>query len=271
MPSMPDNLQSEITELLHCQHSNTCSGCAWITIPYGQQSELKSQHPDEVKDIAFHSVARSGLRDRVDMVFDRRTGEPRLGLFNQTRNEIVAIENCPQLSKNLQHWLTDVLTLFAKPGDLGLVNRGSLRLRVSPQNQRGIWLDFSNVDIKVLLDQREFLDELREQCMVEIGQRHKVLTEVEGALKLRDPMLKPWFETYDINEKPIALFGTIAGFTQPGIEANKVLVKTVLQKVKDTIGDRATILKMDIEGSELEVFSSNYESWLPKTKRSTSM
>ena len=30
--------------------------------------------------------------------------------------------------------------------------------------------------------------------------------------------------------------------------------------------DEIDILKMDIEGSELEVFSSNYESWLPKTR-----
>ena len=42
-----------------------------------------------------------------------------------------------------------------------------------------------------------------------------------------------------------------------------ITISEIMRKYgKSEIG----ILKMDIEGSELEVFSSNYEEWLPKTK-----
>lgn len=41
---------------------------------------------------------------------------------------------------------------------------------------------------------------------------------------------------------------------------------TIAEIMKRFGEEKIDVLKMDIEGSELEVFSSNYEDWLPKTK-----
>lgn len=41
---------------------------------------------------------------------------------------------------------------------------------------------------------------------------------------------------------------------------------TIAEIMKKFGRDEIDILKMDIEGSEFEVFSENYEAWLPKTK-----
>jgi 23S rRNA (uracil1939-C5)-methyltransferase len=138
------------------------------------------------------------------------------------------LQGCPQMSPALESWLHDFRKLDFP------IERGSVRLRVAPNGQRGAWLDFANVDIKRLLDERTTLDLLRNQAVVEIGQKRKRLIERDGALKLADPVLEPWFETYIDGEKPISLYCAIGSFTQPGFAANKALVKEVRSQVHAT-------------------------------------
>lgn len=53
--------------------------------------------------------------------------------------------------------------------------------------------------------------------------------------------------------------------TSPGTPGSIEAI-TIAEIMKRFGRDEIDVLKIDIEGSELEVFSSNYESWLPKTR-----
>lgn len=52
----------------------------------------------------------------------------------------------------------------------------------------------------------------------------------------------------------------------PEESENTVVAVTMNQIVKDHLIEQIDILKIDIEGSEIELFSMNYISWLSKTK-----
>ena len=55
--------------------------------------------------------------------------------------------------------------------------------------------------------------------------------------------------------------------TETQEEGNGAIKAITISEIMKRYGkNEIDILKMDIEGSELEVFSSNYEDWLPKTK-----
>jgi 23S rRNA (uracil1939-C5)-methyltransferase len=224
---------------LACSFSNVCSGCDWLARPYDDQRALKlddlrsylqralpSRSWIEIDSCEWSGIREGGLRDRADLTIDQRSGTYRVGLLNQNRDGIIDLDHCPQMSTQLENWLRDFRRIQIP------VQRGSIRLRVSPSGKRGVWLDLANVDIKSLLDQRIQLDALRSQAVVEIGQRRKRLIEREGQLKLSDPVLEPWFETYLHDENTgqataVPLFCSIGTFTQPGFDANRALVRKV--------------------------------------------
>ncbi len=218
---------------LACTYGSLCAGCDWLMLPFAEQRTRKTNHLIEIWGAAigaenlptvdFVSVAAGGLRDRADLMVDRRSGTAKLGLFDRFQSGLVDLQGCPQMSPALEAWLQDFRRIEIP------VERGSVRLRVSPSGVRGVWLDLANVDVKRLLDERTTLDRLREVgAVVEIGQKRKRLVEREGALKLSDPVLETWFETYietDKEEVSVPLYCTIGSFTQPGFEANRALVR----------------------------------------------
>ncbi len=236
-------------------------------------SDAKIQSP--IPKIQYRPLQSGGLRDRVDLVIESRLQfsedlksmvptEWRCGLtkrqldtmpvtirpersdglivdpivdrsvapiVNQMVNRIVDLPECPQLSAALQTFLTDFRKIQIP------VERGSVRLRVSPSGERGVWLDFANIDIKRLLEERTSLEHLQEVAFVEIGQKRKSLIEKDGQLKLGEPTLQPWFETYiedDMGgpEVAVPLFTCIGSFTQPGFVANKALIHETLSFLK---------------------------------------
>ena len=232
---------------LSCPLSAECSGCAWIDRPYGMQRLQKMDAlaaswnaagvTVPLPEIGWVGVAGGGLRDRVDLVIDHRSGGYRLGLFGRQTREVIDINSCPQLSPEL----TKFLEAFRRI-PFG-IERGSVRLRVSPAGDWGTWLDFANVDIKRLLEEGAALRALAAIAFVEMGQRRKALMEHQGLLKLASPVLKPWFETYLIDgdlvegaktERAIPIYTTVGGFTQPGFKANRALVRELLRQVKAT-------------------------------------
>lgn len=207
-----------------------------IGLPYSEQSSLKVRELSDawanakvaadLPQIRFVPIANGGLRDRADFILDRRAGKPAFGLFNTTR-EIMDLEFCAQLSPALQDWLSIVRK------NLPAVERGSFRIRISPSGERGIWLDLANLDVKALLDEKTQLLELQKHGFVEIGQRRKKLVTRDGELKLGDPELKPWFETYvGENEASTPIFTTVGSFTQPGFQANRVLIREIQSALK---------------------------------------
>jgi 23S rRNA (uracil1939-C5)-methyltransferase len=115
-----------------------------------------------------------------------------------------------------------------------VVKRGSLRLRISPSGERGLWLDFSHEDMKALFEEGAWLQGLLAAgVLVDVGQRRKPLAVVEGRLKLsKEPRLHAWFETVipaaDGAWVATPLFMTVASFSQPGFAANSALVRTVV-------------------------------------------
>ena len=237
---------TEMTNQLACKYASECSGCDWIHLPYDRQRAQK------INDLASHleraalsdkleffmpvirwiETAPGHMRTRMDLTIETATDQNALqsqqvsGLYSQDRHQLVDLENCAQLTPELDAWLLDFRKVKLN------VRRGSVRLRVSPMasmaSQRGVWLDFANVDIKRLLDERTALDQLRQSAVVEIGQKRKRLVDRAGTLKLADPVFENWFETYDADGASIPLHSTIGTFTQPGPIANRALVKEVL-------------------------------------------
>lgn len=228
---------------VECHYENICSGCPHIAQPYDWQKQNKLRHLRNVWDdggpqsplpqIQWLKTDLSGFRDRTDMTFQCESGR-RFGLYDLDRKKIVDLDNCVIQSPELD-------SLFREFRNIRFpVKFGSFRLRVGPQGQRGIWLDFPNIAVKELLDERETLLRLMSLGHVEIGQRKKVLIQKEEKLKLADPNPLPWFETYlGRQAKPQNLFCSIADFTQPSMKSNRLLISEVMQLVRATGAESA--------------------------------
>lgn len=207
---------------LRCPLQDQCSGCDLLHLNQESQKLKKIQSFEEgfaQKNIkpTYQSFGSGALRSRLDFVLSNGL----LGLYQKNSREIIDIETCLQLEPRLQEFYNQFRKIKWP------IKKGSVRLRVSPTGERGAWLDFSNEDIKGLLDSEESLLRLQELAFVEIGQRHKALIrKPAGPLGLGDPVLKPWFQTW-MNETAIPLYSTVASFTQPSHIANKVITQTI--------------------------------------------
>ena len=242
-----------------CGYAHLCAGCDFLYLDYEKQKSLKERHlrdafarvMGEQKQqfvlpiIKWVEIAPGGLRDRVDFSVSGGSSEGsdhlptnfanassnnnyRVGLFSKHSREIVDLEGCPQMSSMLESWYQQFRSIKIP------VERGSVRLRVSPSGARGVWLDLANLDVKRLLDERTTLIRiLQKGAIVEIGQRRKRLVDRDDRLRLDDAQLAPWFETYSFDDiaQAIPLYCTIGGFTQPGFKANHALVSEVARQV----------------------------------------
>jgi 23S rRNA (uracil1939-C5)-methyltransferase len=232
-----------------CELQGRCSGCAWLGRPYSRQLDDKrrelenlfvsagvqfSGEPVSHSKIEMVSVAESRVRDRVDLTIQRAgDGKPIIGLYGADR-AVVDMHACPEMTSSLETWFKDFRRNLP---DVGI---GSVRLRVSPNGQRGCWIDFSNIDIKTLLDEGTWLRSLLENgVVIEMGQKRKRVQIVDGLLKLRDPETAPWFETFvGDDERPVNLYCSVGSFTQTGFLANKVLTRELRRVVAQIKGDR---------------------------------
>lgn len=217
-----------------CQLAGTCPGCGWIETPFAEQTRRKvdslrlawkNAELGELGEIAIHTPSPFGVRDKVDLIVD---GEAkRLGFYDREKIGVLEMASCPQMSQALEAWFQEVKT------DLPPIRKGSMRLRVAPDGTRGAWLDFSNVDIKALLDEKAWLERLMAKGIVEAGQRRKRVVKVGEALKLSDPQVFAWMQT-----RGMPLYTVVGSFTQPGQLVNTHLVDEVIGRVVET-GARA--------------------------------
>lgn len=205
-----------------CSWFPACSGCDAIGEPLETQLRRKTAHLEGLLRAAgledfptprAMQPGPAGLRDRLD--FSLQDG--RLGLFHREKRKIVDLADCAQLSPALADWLRD----FRRR--LPPVARASIRLRVSPAGQRGMWLDLANLDAKALLDESTWLNSWPADVAVEMGQRRKTVARNPGTRPvLIDPVLRPWFESR-WRAETVPLFGTVGGFTQPSLVANRLI------------------------------------------------
>lgn len=228
---------------MNCQLAGVCGGCPLIQVPIEKQREMKLQEiasyfpKDEVKIL---SPGTSRLRDRVDLTIRRQNGQLQLGLWSLDTSgealslgerQLVDIPSCPMMTPELEAWFQDFRS------HLPHVDLGSVRLRVSPTGKRGVWLDFSNEDVKNLFEEKEYLKWLHSQAVVEIGQKKKrlyfeITAEGERPRLKKESELDPWFQTWDLAGRSHPVYGAIGGFSQSGLQANKMLVTEVMEKCK---------------------------------------
>jgi 23S rRNA (uracil1939-C5)-methyltransferase len=196
-----------------------CQGCQLWGTPYELQLEHKK---DELKKklnttitINVKTAGSEGLRTRFDFTVE----DQKLGLY-ASNSAIVNIKQCRLLHPKLQEAYTN-LQQYRWP-----IKKGSLRLRLSPDETWGLWLDLANTDVRDLLQERHFLTRLAEAYTIEIGQKGKRLhipAQSDSPLKLVDPVYAAWHITD--GEK---LTGSIRHFTQPSWITSELLNETVL-------------------------------------------
>jgi len=193
---------------------------------YSAQIERKTEGlrqllgPHFQTPLEFVSFAEKGLRDRLDFVLSGKD----CGLFSKTEQGVVDLADCGQLSPALQQFYQDFRRIRFP------ILKGSFRLRVGPEGQRGVWLDFANRDVKFLLDEDfRTLEQLRELAFVEIGQRHKALIrKSDGRWGLGDPQFHPWMRSTH-GTRSVDLLSTVASFTQPSHVSNQWITQTLAQ------------------------------------------
>lgn len=204
---------------LKCALVGLCGGCPWGSKTLDEQHQLKKNAVSGLfAEARIDFAPTDRVRDRVDLVWE----DGRLGLSGIENRTIVDLPECPMMSESLEKFFRQFRNLKAP------IHKGSVRLRVSPRGEKGVWLDFANEDVKRLFDEPTYLRELAQIAFVEIGQRRKKLSwRADGRPQLLDPELKSWFETYDQAGQAIPLYGPVGGFTQTGFKANQALVKAV--------------------------------------------
>lgn len=242
---------------LPCLYSNLCSGCDLLHLNRSQIEEKRLLELESFGIAIRELGARfstvwiddGGLRDRVELVVERTEPDGRLrsGLYLKTHSAevrhgkpLLEIAGCAQFSPALERFYQDFVA------DLPAVSqRGSVRLRVGPRGERGLWLDFSNEDIRDVLNEELWLTRALERgWIIEMGQRRKrvALSDEGRRFRLIDPVLAPWFQTW-VDGKAHDLFATIGTFTQPGLRANQKLVQTVVDLIQNIQKNRGTAVE----------------------------
>lgn len=224
--------------MTRCTYFLKCSGCDLWNTPYAEQKLskigyldqlLKAQNLTEIPAIEFLSCGEFALRHRTDFTieYDTNLKQHIIGFYDLNK-KLMSIENCLQFSPQLQKAYSEFIKCRFYYGNTPL-KKGSVRLRVSPDGFKGCWLDFSNIEIKSLLDDQKLLMQLLEaEFGVEIGQKGKRLSQQNGHLKLVDPIPEAWFKTTNLNSANLTLNCLISDFTQPSWQTAEALVKLVL-------------------------------------------
>lgn len=208
-----------------CPHFlKNCGGCAHWNIDTFAEVQLKKDHLKSKLNSDIEIRVKFPSNTRVRTRFDFTIADGKMGLYSKNR-ELIDLNSChilhPELEKAYQ-FLRD----FLAKNSFG-VSKGSLRIRISPDlNKWGLWIDFSNVDIKRLLEEKVTLTRLSEKFIIEIGQKKKRLDLTslnKNQLKLMDPKPENWFAT--LSEE---LLCSISSFTQPAPETADLFTEEIL-------------------------------------------
>lgn len=227
---------------LKCSHSSLCAACPEMHTPYAKQSEtkitlLKNKLSNLVKDefqINFISVGPSSLKDRVDLIAFKGG----LGLYSKDKKELFSISECHQMSAPLFSFYQEIKAAEKILSGLHRDQKGSVRLRISPEGKKGIWLDFANTEIQFLFQEKETLHYLQKIAFVEIGQKRKSLfwNESEGRFQLKEPLFETWTRTWINEQQPVPLYSAVGSFSQSSDHCNWIIFQNLKEILKKTKG-----------------------------------
>lgn len=225
-----------------CDYFPACNACQLWDLGYSAQKDLKTSRLQALLDsfelpylgaIDFVSSAEFGLRDRIDFTFkyDVAAEKTIYGFYDRDKR-LLSIKKCLQMSAQLQKIYDEFIILDPTAADQRIA-KGSVRLRRGVDGLKGCWLDLANLDIKQLLEDGIYLRTLLDRGFkVEMGQKGKSVSVVNGELKLTDPVAYPWFVTTDSRGVEIPLSCLVSDFTQPSWKSSKELVSIVLAWIK---------------------------------------
>lgn len=275
--------------LTQCEYFAICNGCNQWNISSADEQKNKLKYlknlmketlpqTNDSRNIMFPEMGWTsnfefGQRHRFDFTLDFTTQQispaPLMGLYNSQR-ELIEITKCLQLSPELQNVFYEFRTLTQKHLTTRLQNKGSIRLRVGPSGLKGCWFDLSNIDIKFLLNDFEYFNQLIEaDFKIEIGQKGKSLQKISttnnsSLFKLKDPVPQIWFQAYDKDNQPYNLQGLISDFTQPSWKSAQTLTEKInhwISQIKKTSSSHNQPQKAIEFGSGLGQFTIPLLSW----------
>lgn len=252
-----------------CPHSTVCTACPIIGLDHNNQREFKIQHwqdlllKNQIKPASTEKyifLENPHLRDKLDFVIEA----DRKGLWSEKTQNILDLPTCSLLSSDLAQLYQDFRSLR-----FPFQNKASFRLRVSPQQQKGLWIDASHLDTRALLEDTALCHSLLELGYVEIGQRFKKLTEIDQqTYKLKNPELHPWFESIHQNQM-VPLNSFVGSFTQPSLQLHRLMIaeiKTWLDKIKP---NRAFEYGCGIGNWTFALLNSNCEVYVTESDRNS--
>lgn len=228
---------------LTCQNSKICSACPWIEFDLTEQQARKQQHflshlqtktQINIRSLTAESSIEQ-FRDRSDLTIS----DGNIGFYRKRELEpgIFDLKQCPLMSPSLNE-LYQLIRSYSWS-----MKKASLRIRVSPEGHKGLWLDTSHLDTKYLLDEQSILlDLLNKNIHIEIGQRRKTLTYDCNRLRLTDPKPRHWTRTWKKSSsnselEPIMLLSLIGSFSQTGDQMNKLIIQAIHELLENQTGN----------------------------------
>jgi tRNA/tmRNA/rRNA uracil-C5-methylase (TrmA/RlmC/RlmD family) len=221
--------------MIKCSYFPECNACNDWDTPYSLHKDKKIAHLQHLLNennltadrIDFISAGEHSLRHKADFVYQFKNAKSHFGFYTKNR-DLIDIEHCLQMSPALQKAYDIFRSLEIKVKDT-FIKKGSVRLRVNPKNQFGCWLDFSNIDIKLLLDDGVYFKQLlQKNFKIEVGQKKKQVTqEPDGSLKLKYLPPELWFQSFDQYGKPLDINCHISSFTQPSWISGQKLIESI--------------------------------------------
>lgn len=161
-------------------------------------------------------------RDRMD--FQLSFGK--VGFFNPLSHQLIPINDCLLLSPSLS-WLFKKFIALNLPQELDKI---SIRLRVGPNMQAGLWIDTSHHNTMAIFNHhQDWLKQLLQLGYVEWGQQRKNLFfDHQDAPKLAKKNLTlPHLFATQIKDSSFPLQLHVGDFTQPSIILNKMMIQTI--------------------------------------------
>lgn len=165
-------------------------------------------------------------RCRLDVMWNGKNLGIRGPTLENGRFEFFILEKPQSASLQIQQ----LMSFWMETPPPSFLTIAQVRFRSGLDGIQGLWIDTSNENIHRLLEEGHWLFSLIDKgIVVEVGQKHKeVGTDPTRGLRLNPSTLRCWLQGFDKNNDPIELVSSVSHFSQPGPEANRILVAGAL-------------------------------------------